>query len=237
MEAWPRRAMIPPPGRPMLPSSICRIAAVRMFCTPSVCWSSRPSTRTRSCGPGRSCGSPRRRSRRTTPAALRTPAPPVPGVPGEMPPEHLQEAARVFQRLIPVAGQLPARRVIAAGLLVPAGEQPAEILGVAEVLRHQVTGEGGGPAAAEAGSQTGNGGRVSNAGLVLGLDRAKRGVELLHEVVSSLSRVALRGPRCPACGAAPASAVTAGPPAACSRPPSGIAGRGSPAGPGHPRSG
>ena len=28
---------MPPPGRPMLPSSSCRIAAVRMYCTPTVC--------------------------------------------------------------------------------------------------------------------------------------------------------------------------------------------------------
>jgi hypothetical protein len=32
--AWPRIAMIPPPGRPMLPSSSCRIEAARMICTP-----------------------------------------------------------------------------------------------------------------------------------------------------------------------------------------------------------
>jgi hypothetical protein len=38
IEACPRSAMMPPPGRPMLPSSACRIAAVRMYCTPTVCW-------------------------------------------------------------------------------------------------------------------------------------------------------------------------------------------------------
>ena len=38
MEACPRSARIPPPGRPMLPSSACRIDAVRMYCTPTVCW-------------------------------------------------------------------------------------------------------------------------------------------------------------------------------------------------------
>lgn len=37
MLAWPRSAMMPPPGRPMLPISNCRIAAVRMNCAPSVC--------------------------------------------------------------------------------------------------------------------------------------------------------------------------------------------------------
>src|SRR5689334_11903936 len=41
----------------------------------------------------------------------------------------------------------------------------------------------GGAAAAERGSQTGNGGAVSNTGLVLDLHRAHGGVELLHEVV------------------------------------------------------
>ena len=35
IEAWPRIAMIPPPGRPMLPSSSCTIAAgARIICTP-----------------------------------------------------------------------------------------------------------------------------------------------------------------------------------------------------------
>ena len=38
MEAWPRRAMIPPPGRPMLPSSSWRMAAVRMYWAPTECW-------------------------------------------------------------------------------------------------------------------------------------------------------------------------------------------------------
>ena len=38
MVACPRSAMMPPPGRPMLPSSSCRIEAVRMNCAPSVCW-------------------------------------------------------------------------------------------------------------------------------------------------------------------------------------------------------
>ena len=35
MLACPRRAMIPPPGRPMLPSSSWMIAAPRMYCTPT----------------------------------------------------------------------------------------------------------------------------------------------------------------------------------------------------------
>src|SRR5262249_50548196 len=38
MLACPRSAMMPPPGRPMLPSSACRIEAVRMYYTPTVCW-------------------------------------------------------------------------------------------------------------------------------------------------------------------------------------------------------
>jgi hypothetical protein len=37
IDACPRSAMMPPPGRPMLPSSSCRIEAVRMYCTPTVC--------------------------------------------------------------------------------------------------------------------------------------------------------------------------------------------------------
>jgi hypothetical protein len=37
MLAWPRSARIPPPGRPMLPSSSWMIEAARMFCTPVVC--------------------------------------------------------------------------------------------------------------------------------------------------------------------------------------------------------
>ena len=38
MLACPRRACIPPPGRPMLPSNSCRMLAARMNCTPSECW-------------------------------------------------------------------------------------------------------------------------------------------------------------------------------------------------------
>jgi hypothetical protein len=37
IDAWPRSAQMPPPGRPVLPSSSCRIAAVRIICTPAVC--------------------------------------------------------------------------------------------------------------------------------------------------------------------------------------------------------
>jgi hypothetical protein len=37
MLACPRIAMMPPPGRPMLPSSSWMIAAVRMHCTPTLC--------------------------------------------------------------------------------------------------------------------------------------------------------------------------------------------------------
>ncbi len=42
MEACPRSARMPPPGRPMLPSSACRIPAVRMYCTPTV-WCVQPT--------------------------------------------------------------------------------------------------------------------------------------------------------------------------------------------------
>ena len=35
--ACPRMAMTPPPGRPTLPSSSCRIAAVRIIWAPAVC--------------------------------------------------------------------------------------------------------------------------------------------------------------------------------------------------------
>ena len=37
MDAWPRSARIPPPGRPMFPSKSWMIAAVRMYWTPTVC--------------------------------------------------------------------------------------------------------------------------------------------------------------------------------------------------------
>jgi len=37
IDACPRRAKMPPPGRPMLPSSSWRIDAARMYCTPTVC--------------------------------------------------------------------------------------------------------------------------------------------------------------------------------------------------------
>jgi hypothetical protein len=42
LEPWivacPRIAMMPPPGRPMLPISSCRIAAARIIWTPDACW-------------------------------------------------------------------------------------------------------------------------------------------------------------------------------------------------------
>jgi hypothetical protein len=38
MVACPRMAMTPPPGRPTLPSSSWMMEAVRMYCTPTVCW-------------------------------------------------------------------------------------------------------------------------------------------------------------------------------------------------------
>src|SRR5205814_4181643 len=47
----------------------------------------------------------------------------------------------------------------------------------------QVLLEGGGPTPTEGGPQTGDGGRVSYAGLVLDLDGAQRRVQLLEEVV------------------------------------------------------
>ena len=34
----PRRAFIPPPAMPMLPSKSCIMAAVRIICDPTVCW-------------------------------------------------------------------------------------------------------------------------------------------------------------------------------------------------------
>jgi len=37
MLAWPRRARMPPPGRPTLPSSSWMMAPARMYCTPTVC--------------------------------------------------------------------------------------------------------------------------------------------------------------------------------------------------------
>ena len=38
MLAWPRSARIPPPGRPMLPSSSWMIAEPRMYCTAVEWW-------------------------------------------------------------------------------------------------------------------------------------------------------------------------------------------------------
>ena len=37
MLLWPRSAFMPPPGSPMLPSSNCIIAAVRIICEPCEC--------------------------------------------------------------------------------------------------------------------------------------------------------------------------------------------------------
>ena len=42
IELWPRMAMIPPPGRPMLPSSSWMMPAVRMICTPTL-WCVQPT--------------------------------------------------------------------------------------------------------------------------------------------------------------------------------------------------
>ena len=71
IEAWPRIAITPPPGRPMLPSSSCRIEAARMYWEPIVCWvqptpwtkavvRSRPefSTKRRQTSAKTSCGTP-----------------------------------------------------------------------------------------------------------------------------------------------------------------------------------
>ena len=38
MLEWPRRAFMPPPGMPMLPSSSWTIAPVRIICAPTECW-------------------------------------------------------------------------------------------------------------------------------------------------------------------------------------------------------
>ena len=38
MLLWPRSAFMPPPAMPMLPSSSCRIAPVRIICEPWLCW-------------------------------------------------------------------------------------------------------------------------------------------------------------------------------------------------------
>ena len=76
MEAWPRRAMMPPPGRPMLPSSCCRTPPARMIWTPGgvlgpadgvdrAPWSARArSSRTASRPPARSVPGCSRRCRR-----------------------------------------------------------------------------------------------------------------------------------------------------------------------------
>ena len=37
IDACPRRARMPPPGRPMLPSNNWMIDAARMYCTPTEC--------------------------------------------------------------------------------------------------------------------------------------------------------------------------------------------------------
>ena len=75
MLAWPRSAMIPPPGRPMFPSNSWRIDAARMIWTPLVWWvqptayanavvRSRPELRVISSATRRnvSCGMPQTRS-------------------------------------------------------------------------------------------------------------------------------------------------------------------------------
>ena len=38
IDACPRSAMIPPPGRPMLPSNNWTIVEARIIWTPVVCW-------------------------------------------------------------------------------------------------------------------------------------------------------------------------------------------------------
>jgi hypothetical protein len=37
MLLWPRSAFMPPPAMPMLPSSSCMMAAVRIICEPTLC--------------------------------------------------------------------------------------------------------------------------------------------------------------------------------------------------------
>ena len=80
----------------------------------------------------------------------------------------------------------------------------------------EVAGRIGGPAAPEASPQTGDGGGVSYPGLVLDLDRAERGEQLLDEVVFLVvqGRAAEAGEAERAPGARPVDLAPASPPGA-----------------------
>ena len=103
MEACPRSARMPPPGRPMLPSSSCKMAAVRMYCTPTVCWV-QPTLYTNAVvrsGPELAVSASqtwRERVRRHAADLLDH----LRGVAGEVPLQHLEHAPGVLQRLVPV---------------------------------------------------------------------------------------------------------------------------------------
>src|SRR6266496_4487421 len=162
IEAWPRSARIPPPGRPMLPSRSWRIAAVRMYCTPDslLCPADRVAERA---GPLAS-GVVGQGARHLFQQRPRHPADllhRLRGVAGEVALEDLEDTARVgegqvdarmplpferrahgavvvgvVRRLLPLAGGgrhphplvLPARRVVPAGVRVPAGEQTVTVV-------------------------------------------------------------------------------------------------------------
>ena len=66
----------------------------------------------------------------------------VGGVPGEMPLQHLEDAARMAECRVTLTRRLPAGIVICPGQRVVSGEQPLAFLGVDEVLGQDVGGVG-----------------------------------------------------------------------------------------------
>src|SRR6266702_4795141 len=230
MEACPRSARMPPPGRPILPSSACRIDAVRMYCTPTVCWVhptlytnavvrlrpefsvSHSQTRAKvSGGTPQACstisGVYRAKCRLSTwntqrgwvSVSSRSGAPGARAAPPDpwASPRPASRTAADPQRHVQVgqcagAGEprVDVEELRAARLRLHHPLEPDRMaFGHVRALDQdaisvlQVLLEGGRAAPAKARSQTGNGGGVSYPGLVLDLDRAQCGEQLLDQVV------------------------------------------------------
>ena len=122
MVAWPRSAMMPPPGRPMLPSSSWTIAAVRMILRADACAGSSPR-RTRSAvvrsRPVFSVTASRDLLGSRPAEMPHASADHLGGVARVVPLEDLEDAARVLQRLVAhdpgVLQRRAARAVLVAG--------------------------------------------------------------------------------------------------------------------------
>ena len=146
MLEWPRSAFMPPPATPMLPSSSCTIAIVRMFCEPTECCVQPSANRLVSALSGAeheanssqicrnfSCGVPQMRDTISRRVAVDVLA------------QEVDDAARILPRVVDLGEALivllvvPARLVVGALLFVVSGEEPVL---EAEAVLHDEAGVG-----------------------------------------------------------------------------------------------